>query len=131
MERFFNKRETKNNMTRIDLEAAKELRTKLDDLTKRYNEIAKLSLELTNQQDLRELKAEQTEHEITEELDVVKKVMEKIDDDIKNLTIEKKILGRELKEIVKEDQIKNLNRKIDQFKFEEYASKDQFERETE
>ncbi|MCF7871575.1 hypothetical protein K9L97_00945 [Candidatus Woesearchaeota archaeon] len=118
-------------MTRIDLEAAKELRTKLDDLTKRYNEIAKLSLELTNQQDLRELKAEQTEHEITEELDVVKKVMEKIDDDIKNLTIEKKILGRELKEIVKEDQIKNLNRKIDQFKFEEYASKDQFERETE
>ncbi|MCF7867049.1 hypothetical protein K9L67_05890 [Candidatus Woesearchaeota archaeon] len=115
-------------MNDAEISDAKELRYKIDSVTKRYNELVKEVTRVTEEHDMRELKIKDLDSNIKSEIEKFKILFKEIKQNSEKTESQKKILSKEFKNIIKKEQMKKLERQADRFKFEEYVSKDELQR---
>lgn len=116
----------KNSMRRVD--EARDLREKIDSLTERYNELVKNIRKMGNAQIIREFDTDNLKKQIEAEISRLREIAHKLEKDIQRTEKEKRDVTSEFKTIVKKDQYKKLQNRIDRKDFENRVTKDQFVR---
>lgn len=110
---------------------AKELRLKIDSVTNRYNDLVNNIKRMSDEQIMREFDSDQLKKQMDSEIERLRIISHQIQIDIEKTEHEKRSITSEFKSIVKNDQFKKLENRIDRRDFENKISKDQFLRELE
>ena len=91
----------------------------IKNLTERYNFLAQLSENISNEIKKRDFDVNYYNNEVNDEFEMLRQMLDNLSKMLENAEIEKKVVASEFRYIVKKDALERLSRKIDDMSYEQ------------